>query len=105
MRRILISAAAALALLVAGGGPSPQASAPGAPTDDTSLEALLAADCDDDTAMGIAQASNRRFRGSNSGERSRGNKKSAADSINHSPVPPTGAAFADFPSRIRHAGP
>lgn len=59
MRRILISAAAALALLVAGGGPSPQASAPGGPTDDTSLEALLAADCDDDTAMGIAQAANR----------------------------------------------
>lgn len=59
MRRILISAAAALALLVAGGGPSPQASAPDAPADDTSLEALLAADCDDDTAMGIAQAANR----------------------------------------------
>ena len=59
MRRILISAAAALALLVAGGGPSPQASAPGAPADDTSLEALLAADCDDDTAMGMAQAAAR----------------------------------------------
>ena len=59
MRRILISAAAALALLVAGGGPSPQASAPGTPAHDTSLEALLAADCDDDTAMGIAQAADR----------------------------------------------
>src|SRR5713101_9331621 len=60
MRRILISAAAAAALLLLGGEPSPQASA-GAPgtADDPSVEALLAADCDDDTAMDIAQAASR----------------------------------------------
>jgi 6-phosphogluconolactonase (cycloisomerase 2 family) len=62
MRRILISTAAALGLLFAGGAPSPQASA-GAPAvsvdDDASLEALLAADCVDDTAIEIAQAASR----------------------------------------------
>jgi len=61
MRRILISAAAALALLIAGGGPSPQASAErvGGIDDDASLEALLAADCEDGAAMAIAQAAGR----------------------------------------------
>jgi 6-phosphogluconolactonase (cycloisomerase 2 family) len=58
MRRILISvAAAALGLLFAAGERSPQASA--ARPDDTSLEALLAADCIDDTATEIAQAVSR----------------------------------------------
>jgi 6-phosphogluconolactonase (cycloisomerase 2 family) len=60
MRRVLIAAAAASALLLAGGEPSPQASAPiDVSDDDASLEALLAADCVDDTAMEIAQAAGR----------------------------------------------
>ena len=57
MRRILISAAAALILLLAGNAPSPQASAPdGVATTDPALEALLAAECADGTADAIAQA-------------------------------------------------
>jgi len=59
MRRVLIAAAAASALLLAGAEPSPEASAPGDLADDASLEALLAADCVDDTAMEIAQAAGR----------------------------------------------
>ena len=62
MRRIVMSAAAAVALLVASGRPSPQASAaaaPGVSTDDVSLEALLAADCVDDAATAVAQAAAR----------------------------------------------
>ena len=61
MRRILISAAAAVALLVAGGARSPQASTtgPAASDADASLEALLAEDCVDGTAMDIAQAAAR----------------------------------------------
>src|SRR5262245_3780233 len=61
MRRILISAAAALVLLVAGGGPASQASVEhaGRIDDDASLDALLAADCEDGTAMAMAQAASR----------------------------------------------
>src|SRR6266446_5653420 len=59
MRRILISAAAALALLVAGGERSPQASASDAATGDASLDRLVDADCVDDTALQIAQAAGR----------------------------------------------
>ncbi|PYQ74109.1 MAG: hypothetical protein DMG04_11545 [Acidobacteria bacterium] len=59
MLRVLIAAAAASALLLAGAEPSPEASAPGDLADDASLEALLAADCVDDTAMEIAQAAGR----------------------------------------------
>ena len=59
MRRVLIAAAAASALLLAGAEPSPEASAPGDLADGASLEALLAADCVDDTAMEIAQAAGR----------------------------------------------
>src|SRR5947207_9759578 len=59
MRRILISAAAALALLVAGGERSPQASAASAASDAPSLDALVDADCIDDSAMQVAQAAGR----------------------------------------------
>src|SRR5438067_947279 len=59
MRRVLIAAAAASALLLAGAEPSPEASAPGDLADDASLEALLAADCVDDTAMECAQTAGR----------------------------------------------
>jgi len=62
MRRILISAAAALVLLVAGGQPSPQASvarAPGGDTDGLSLDALLASECVDETAIALAQTASR----------------------------------------------
>jgi len=62
MRRILISAAAALGLLIAGGEPWPQASAaraPGVSGDDPSLDALLAEDCADGVALEIAQAASR----------------------------------------------
>jgi len=59
MRRILISAAAALALLVAGGERSPQASAAGAASGDPSLDALVDADCIDDTALQVAPAAGR----------------------------------------------
>ena len=62
MRRMLISAAAALGLLLSGGAPSPQASEAPVPFitdvsgDETTLDAL---DCVDDTAMAIAQAADR----------------------------------------------
>jgi DNA-binding beta-propeller fold protein YncE len=64
MRRTLMTAAAALGLLLSGGDPSPQASAAPlrfspAADQDTTLDALLAADCVDDTAMAIAQAASR----------------------------------------------
>ena len=62
MRRILISAAAAIGLLVAGGEPWPLASAaraPGVSGDDSSLDALLAEDCADGVALEIAQAASR----------------------------------------------
>ena len=59
MRRFLIAAAAASALLLVGVERSPQASAAIDGDDDASLEALLAADCVDDTAMTIAQAAGR----------------------------------------------
>jgi DNA-binding beta-propeller fold protein YncE len=62
MRRILIPAAAALGLLLAIGEPSPQAGAApggGSAGDDPSLDALLAEDCADGTAMTIAQAAAR----------------------------------------------
>jgi hypothetical protein len=58
MRRILISAAAALAVLLAGSVRSPKAAGP-PPADDESLEALLAEDCVDGTATAIAQAAAR----------------------------------------------
>jgi 6-phosphogluconolactonase (cycloisomerase 2 family) len=59
MHRILISAGVALAVLVAGGERSPQASAAGDPSGDPSLDALLAVDCVDDAAMQTAQAASR----------------------------------------------
>jgi 6-phosphogluconolactonase (cycloisomerase 2 family) len=62
MRRILIPAAAALALLLRGAAPSPQASAerlPGASAADASLDELLASDCVDDAAQAIGQAAAR----------------------------------------------
>ncbi len=62
MRRILIPAAVALALLLSGAAPSPQASAerlPGASAADASLDELLAADCADDAAQAIGQAAGR----------------------------------------------
>jgi 6-phosphogluconolactonase (cycloisomerase 2 family) len=60
MRRVLISAAAALVLLLAGSTPSPQArSADSGVSDDASLDALLAADCIDTTALAVAQAAAR----------------------------------------------
>jgi 6-phosphogluconolactonase (cycloisomerase 2 family) len=61
MRRMLISAVvAALGLLVAGGEPSPQASAgPDVSADAALLDDVLAADCLDDTATAIAQAAAR----------------------------------------------
>ena len=61
MRRIFISILAALALLLAGGGPSPQASAAGDPDlgPYATLDDLLAADCVDDAALAIAQAAAR----------------------------------------------
>src|SRR5919204_6418129 len=56
MRRMLISAGAVLlGLFVAIGEPSPQATAPAADADSTSLDELLAADCGDDSAMAVAQ--------------------------------------------------
>jgi len=58
MRRILISAVAAVGLLFGGSAPDPQASA-GSAADNGSLEALLAADCVDDTALAISQAAGR----------------------------------------------
>jgi len=62
MRRIVIPALAALALLLAASAPSPQASAargPGESADDTALEALLASDCVDEAAMELQQAAGR----------------------------------------------
>jgi 6-phosphogluconolactonase (cycloisomerase 2 family) len=59
MRRVLIAVVGAIVLLVAGGEPSPQASAPTGGDEDAALEALLAEDCVDDTAMAIQQAAAR----------------------------------------------
>ena len=61
MRRILISAAAALVLLVAGGRPATLASSAGARgvSGDGSLDALLAAECIDEAAGAVAQAAGR----------------------------------------------
>ena len=60
MRRIFISAAVAVFLLLGAGQRSPQASsAGGAAFDDSSLEELLAAECVDETAMTIGQAATR----------------------------------------------
>ncbi|MEP6813564.1 MAG: hypothetical protein ABI990_11290 [Actinomycetota bacterium] len=62
MRRTLIPAAAAIGLWLAVGQPFTQASAAraaGASADEASLEALLAADCEDGTAATIAQAAGR----------------------------------------------
>jgi DNA-binding beta-propeller fold protein YncE len=61
MRRILVTTAAALGLLLASGVRSPRATAAGATAalDDASLEALLAADCDDAIAHDTAQAAAR----------------------------------------------
>src|SRR3981189_1767181 len=56
MRRILISAAVALALVLAGRQPSPQASAADSRAP---VEYLLAGDCADDGALEIAQAASR----------------------------------------------
>ena len=58
MRRILISAAAATFLLLAGGERSPLASGDDA-NEMTALDDLLAEDCVDDVAQGIAQAAAR----------------------------------------------
>lgn len=55
MRRVLISSVAAAVVLLAGLMPSPQANG----DDNASLEALLAADCIDDTALAIGQAGGR----------------------------------------------
>ena len=60
MRRVLISAAAAAILLLAGNGTAPEARAPGgAGGIDEALDALLAAECADETAGAIAQAASR----------------------------------------------
>src|SRR6267142_6212560 len=58
MRRILISAAAATLLFLAGGERSPQANADG-PNDMTSLDDLLAEDCADDVAQTAAPTARR----------------------------------------------
>jgi 6-phosphogluconolactonase (cycloisomerase 2 family) len=59
MRRILISAAAALVLLVAGGERSPQANSVDAASGDPAIDALLDAECVDESAMQLAQAAGR----------------------------------------------
>ena len=58
MRRLMISVAAAALLLLTSGARSPQASGD-LPNEMTSLEDLLAEDCADDVAQGIAQAAAR----------------------------------------------
>jgi len=60
MRRILISAAVGVTLLVYAGQPSPQASARATGvSDEATLEELLAAECVDETAITIGQAATR----------------------------------------------
>jgi len=60
MRRILISAAAALGLFVIAADPAPEATAASTVSEnDASLEELLASECIDDTASAIAQAATR----------------------------------------------
>ena len=59
MSRVLTSVVAAVAVLLAGRMPSPQASAAGDAMIDESLDALLAADCVDDSALAIEQAAAR----------------------------------------------